>query len=371
MNDDIWDEEFDQHEAREILTKIYTSRRIPHAFLFSGKEGVGKFSTSLQYAKMLNQNIPQDKKNTVFSKIESISEPYIKYIFPLPRGKGELSDDSPYDKLSQDVIEQIHNHVSEKIKNPFYNFRIESSNNIKINSIRDIRKFISMKFDDFVYRFIIISDAHLMNDESQNALLKSLEEPPEGVIFVLLTPFPEMLLPTIISRCWKINFKPLSRDTVRNILIKKFSIDFETAEKVSYFSDGSVDEAIRLIEKEFELIIDSAINILRYSLAGRYNTAFKNFETFVENSPKESVRTLINLILKWLNDTIKKKNQIDDFYFEQYSDTLEKFNEKFNSSDVLKIYQNLEKLANSIDKNVSLNIATMNVIFEIASLAVR
>ena len=367
----IWEEEFGQNEAFDTLQKIYVSKRIPHAFLFSGKEGIGKHYTAIQYAEILNQNLSDEKKKNVLNKIRSLSEPYVKYIFPLPRGRGESGDDSPYEKLSQDLLEQIQQNIKEKSKNPFYNFKIDSANNIKINSIRDIRKFISLNYEEVDYRFIIINDAHLMNDEAQNALLKSLEEPPPGIIFILLTSQPDNLLPTIVSRCWKINFKPLQKEVIRNILEKYFNLDPQSAKKVSYFAEGSLDSALKLIEKDFEKIVDNAINILRYSLAGRYNTAFKILNTFVEDSPKESVKTLINLILRWLNDTIKKRNNLEDFYFEEYSDTLDKFNEKFSSSDVVQVFKNLEKLSFSIDRNASLNITAMNIIFEIASIAVR
>ena len=367
----IWEEEFGQDEAFGTLQKIYESNRIPHAFLFSGMEGVGKHYTAVQFAQILNGNLPDEKKTTVLSKIRSLSEPYIKYIFPLPRGRGESGDDSPFEKLSQDLIEQIHTKVKTKSQNPFYNFKIESANNIKINSIRDIRKFISLNYDEIDYRFIFIDNAHLMNDESQNALLKSLEEPPPGIIFILFTSQPEQLLPTIISRCWKINFKPLPKEIIKDILQKYFHLDSQSAKKVSYFAEGSVESAIKLIEKDFEKIIDNAINILRYSLAGRYNTAFKILNNFIEDSPKESVKTLINLILRWLNDTVKKRNDLDDYYFEEYSETLDKFNEKFSSSDVVQIFKNLEKLSTLMDRNTNLNIIAMNIIFEIASIAVR
>ena len=63
-----------------------------------------------------------------------------------------------------------------------------------------------------------------MNEESQNALLKNLEEPPDGVIIILCTSSPEKLRETIRSRCWKVNFRPLPSQIVKEILINKFCI---------------------------------------------------------------------------------------------------------------------------------------------------
>ena len=63
-----------------------------------------------------------------------------------------------------------------------------------------------------------------MNTEAQNALLKNLEEPPEGVIFILCTSSPEKLRETIRSRCWRINFQPLDDNQLYEILVEKFAL---------------------------------------------------------------------------------------------------------------------------------------------------
>ncbi|MBU1098805.1 MAG: hypothetical protein KKA84_00255 [Bacteroidetes bacterium] len=364
-------EGFVQNEAFATLTTIYNSNRIPHAFIFSGKEGVGKHSTAIEFAKLLNSNLPDEKRRIINRKIQCLEEPFVKYIFPLPRGKGETGDDTAYQKLPKDAIEQIQNEIKIKTENPFHTIRIDKANSIKINSIREIRKFISIGYDDVKYRFIIINDAHLMQDEAQNALLKGLEEPPEGIIFILLTPYVDKLLPTILSRCWKIDFKPLQRTIVQEVLENKFKLERDTAQKVSFFSDGSVTEGYRLSQKNFEEIIVSAINLLRFALAGRYNTAFKHMNEFLEDSPKESMNLLIGLIMRWLNDTVKNRNDLQDYYFENYSETLVKFNKKFNHADVLNVYEHLEEQQAAISKNVSLNVIAMNIIFDIASIAMR
>jgi len=94
---------------------MFDQRRVPHAFLFSGPEGVGKFFTALQFAKMVNTT--QDKANSLFinSKFSALQEPYIKLVFPLPRGKGESADDSATEKLSQDIIDSISDEIKIKL----------------------------------------------------------------------------------------------------------------------------------------------------------------------------------------------------------------------------------------------------------------
>jgi DNA polymerase III subunit delta' len=168
-----------QERVKQILNNFFQSKSIPHAFLFTGIDGVGKDNTAIQFAKALATNENSKESEKAVRLIEQLQEPYVKLIFPLPRGKNETDTSSPTEKLTQDEIELVREQIDIKSGNPFHKISIPKANTIKINSIRDIKKFLSMDYDEIGYRFVIISDAHLMNEEAQNALLKSLEEPPE------------------------------------------------------------------------------------------------------------------------------------------------------------------------------------------------
>lgn len=363
----LLDSSYGQTGVLSVLDKIINSSNIPHAFLFSGPAGVGKFNTAFNLAKDLNSN----GNPNVLKQIEKLAEPYVKLIVPLPRGKGETNDDSATDKLSKDTLTEIQNEFNKKSNNPFHEISIDGANNIKISSIRDIKKFVSINFSDVKYRVIIISDAHLMNDESQNALLKSLEEPPPGVIFFLLTPFHDQLLDTIKSRSWHLHFEPLTSDQVNEILMKYFNIEKDEAQKVSFFSNGSVKAALDLYENNIDYLLDKTISILRFSLARKYDSAFGEINEFISDSPKQRTEILIQLINKWLIDVVKNRSGYNDFYFEPYKETIVKFNERFSNVNVEQIYSSIDNLSTLIKRNVSLNLITMNIIFELASLGLR
>jgi len=367
-----WDALFEQIKAKEILTRIIESRRVPHAFLFYGQEGVGKFFSAIQFAKLLNSNHDSPTNETIYKRISALQEPYVKLILPLPRGKGETSDDSAIDKLSSDIIESIQEEVQKKRINPYYKINIENANLIKISSIRDVRKFVNINIDEMEYRFIIIYDAHLMNEQAQNALLKNLEEPPEGIIFILLTSDKNKLLPTIQSRCWQIQFEPLSEEAIKEILESYFFIKKEIIEKVIPFVEGSPLHAIDLIQNDFENGLERTVSFLRFSLAKRYNSAYRELIAFTEYNENNSIKILIMLIKKWLNDIIKNKYSITNgYYFNDYKETLFKFNSKFQKVSISKIFQILESMENNIDRNLNLNVLYLNLIFEIASLSIR
>lgn len=355
---------YGQNRAIDLLDKINSSQKIPPAFLFKGMEGTGKFLTALHFVSQINSHLKA-------KKITRLSEPYIKYIFPLPRGKGETSDDTAFEKLDSDTVKNIQEEIVKKSKNPYYKLNIESANFIKINSIRDIRKFISLNFDEMNHRIIIIEDSHMMNDEAQNALLKNLEEPPEGIIFILITPYANRLLPTIQSRCWQINFEPLESAEITKILTEFFDVDEQLAEQVSHFCNGSIVDATDLINNNFEKLLEDTIFLLRYSLGKKYHSTINFVNKFVEENSADSLKLLIQMITKWLNDTVRNKVSYRHYYFADFTDTLIKFNQQFGDKPVNETINKLNRLSSAIDRNVNLNIIILGIIFELSFITMR
>ena len=369
--DEIWEDIYEQESAKEILKGIYDSRRVPHAFLFYGPEGVGKFFAALQFAKLLYSKPDVPGHENILKKISHLQEPYIKLVMPLPRGRGESGDDSSTEKLTKEQLESITEEINKKASNPYHKIIIENANTIKINSIRDIKKFLDIGYSEIPYRFVFIVDADLMNDQAQNALLKSLEEPPEGIIFFVITSDKEKLLPTIQSRCWTINFEPLSNKSISQILVNNFRIDGDLAEKAAYFSNGSVTQAVYLANKEFKKLLEGTISFLRYSIGKRYQSAYKELTNIMENQSEEEYKLVINLMKNWLNDVLRVRFSYDKFYFNEYEDTFTKFNDRYSESNIQRIITNLELLETYYARNLNLNVLILNVIFELATLSSR
>lgn len=353
-----------QENALNLLTEIYSKKRIPNALLFSGSEGVGKFNTAIQFLKLINQNSPK----TILNKITNLSEPYVKYIMPLPRGKGETNTDTPTSKLSQDILDDITFQLKYKSENPFHKIQIKNANNIKINSIREINKIVSLNFDEIPYRGIIISEAHKMTIEAQNAFLKNLEEPPEGIIYILISDNPDALLTTIKSRCWEINFSPLANENLSSILVNNYKFSEEECKSLLPFAQGSVTNAVFLKENNISDLLHKTILILRYSLAKKYFTAIKEFNNVIENDSLVSYQMILDLIISWLNDTLKVKYGLTDIGFLEYKETIEKFNKRFSKVKVDLLTNKLVEYRNAPLKNVSLNLLALNVIFELSSI---
>lgn len=368
MND-YFDGIIGQKSVKNILNKVINNSKIPHAFLFQGIDGSGKELISIRFAQAVNKKFSSvDGNNPAIKKIAYLAEPYIKYIFPLPRGKNETDSSSAIEKLSQAEIQIIQEEINKKILNPYYKLKIPKAQNIKINSIREIKKFLSLDYSDIKFRIILISNAHLMNEAAQNALLKNLEEPPEGVIFVLTTPFPALLRETIRSRCWIVNFEPLRYSEITEILIKYFNIEKAGAESVAPFAGGSVSSALSLLENDFEHLKEKTIFILRYSFGRKYSSALNEFSAFISEGDSESVKTLIQMIIVWLNDVQKFRFGDENLFFKDYKETLEKFNKRFPDIELNDLVSQLEKLISVFKNNVNLNTIILALIFKLSSL---
>lgn len=358
-----------QQRVKKILSNFNSVSKIPHALLFTGPDGVGKENFAIRFAQSVNSNLLNaEKKERVLNQISNLSEPFVKYIIPLPRGKNETDSDTPTAKLSNDEMDLLHEELGKKIKNGYHKIKLPKANNIKINSIREIKKFLSLEFSDVECRFIIISSAHLMSEPAQNALLKNLEEPPPGVVFILITSFPKRLRETIRSRCWIINFDPLSHEELVSILTKHFNVDKNIANTVAPFTDGSVTMALKLIEMDIGDLSEKTISILRYSFGKKFHSAFNELSSLLAEEGSDNIQLIIKMIITWLNDLQKYKMNVDHYFFKQHKETLEKFNSKFPDVELMDIVYRIDKLSSYVKNNVNINLLAANLIFELSAL---
>lgn len=372
MSNDNWKGIYGQDTVKDLLDSLLSSDKIPHAFLFKGNDGIGKEYTAIRFAQLLNLRYSNKGSHQNISQfIQNLNEPYVKYIFPLPRGRNETEASGPYEKLSQEENEIVKEELKEKIGNPYYPMKIPKANQIKISSIRDIRRFLSMDYSDVKFRFVIISSAHLMNEESQNALLKNLEEPPEGIIFILATPYPEQLRETIRSRCWIINFHTLKTTEVENIIVSEFKIEKRMAKSVAPFSNGSVTNALNLLQYDMAVLKEKTILILRYSFGKRYHSALDEINSFISEQGSDALKMLLLMIISWLNDLQKYRSGITDYFFDDYLETLQKFNLRFSDVRLDEIVFKLDRFASLIKNNINLNTLALNIVTELSLLPQR
>jgi len=174
---------------------------------------------------------------------------------------------------------------------------------IKIKQIRDIISDVAKKPFENGYKTVIIEEADKLTQDAQDAFLKTLEEPPQHTVFMLLTENHNRILPTIVSRCQVFQFRPLDAKEIEKYLQVKQNWPGADISAAARYSGGTIGRALALLEdKNFESIRDSYVNILDKTLGGRFSDALGLASETVDT--REAAEAFLNFCLEWFRDLV-------------------------------------------------------------------
>lgn len=194
------------------------------------------------------------------------------------------------------------------------------------------------------YKIYIIPDAENMTLQAQNALLKTIEEPPAYAIILLLASNSDLFLQTIISRCILLNIKPVPEGTIKNLLMRKYMVtDYEAAVAAS-FADGNIGKAIRLASSEDfnrlkSAVVDSLKKIDKFDMTDVID------RVKLASEFKNDIDEYFNLVRIWFRDVAMLKSTGDPdrvTYKDEYKN-IKKQAQKFS-------YMGIEKAVEAVDK---------------------
>ncbi|THF69084.1 DNA polymerase III subunit gamma/tau [Deinococcus sp. Arct2-2] len=208
-----WDEVVGQEHVKDVLRAALEQGRVGHAYLFSGPRGVGKTTTARLIAMTANCTGPS----------------------PKPCGECE-SCLSVRSGNHPDVLE------------------IDAASNNSVDDVRDLREKVGLAAMRGGKKIYILDEAHMMTRNAFNALLKTLEEPPSHVIFILATTEPEKIIPTILSRCQHYRFRRLTPEEIAGKLAglaqkEGMNADPDALQLIGRLADGAMRDGESLLER--------------------------------------------------------------------------------------------------------------------------
>lgn len=221
----------------------------------------------------------------------------------------------------------------------------EKSNVISVREMREqVVNTIDVKPYKGPYKIYIIDEAEKMNNAAQNAILKTIEEPPVYAVLLLLTTNRGAFLPTILSRCILLNVKPVEECSVKKYLMDHFHIPKETAEFCAGYSMGNIGKAKdAALSEEFLEIRDFNISVLQYI---HETEDFEIIEKVkILKKWKDSIDDCLDMMLMWFRDILflKVLGNNKNLIFKEYYSVIKK------QGDLL-ILENIEEILKKIDQ---------------------
>lgn len=257
------------HEsAKQRLRNFVTTGRIPHAILFEGPSGIGKFALARAFAQYIHCERPIDGdscgKCPACIQHASFNHIDTHYVFPV------VKKTSPQKSFSDDYYDEWKEFVEQ---NQYMNFEkwpaalgnTNAQPAIYVDESAELIRKLSFTSHKSQYKIVILWLPERMNDECANKLLKLIEEPHGDTLFLMVSNNPSLILPTIYSRTQRIELKRLPDQVIADYLTTTYAIDKQDALALAHIADGSMIEAEKAVSlsDESKLFLDLFIQLMR------------------------------------------------------------------------------------------------------------
>ena len=305
-----------QEQIKEHLQNALASHKISHAYIINGEKSSGKEYIAKVFAMAL-----QCEKGGAEPCQECHS------------CKQVLSKNQP------DIIRLTH----------------EKPNTISVDDIRkQVNGDVAIKPYSSPYKIYIINEAEKMNAQAQNALLKTLEEPPEYAVILLLTANLNALLPTIISRCVVLNMKPVPDEKVRRFLMEQMQVPDYKADVCVAFARGNVGKAKALASsEEFENVKNEALSLVKYIKDMELHEIMAAIKKISEY--KLEINDYFDIMAIWYRDVLlfKATQDVNHLVFREELTAIRKCAQRSSYEGIENIVKALDTAKHRLDANVN------------------
>ncbi len=316
-----------QEQLKEHLQNALETGKISHAYIIDGEKSSGKEFIAKVFATALQ--CEQGGKDPC-GQCHSC--------------KQALSDNHP------DIIRITH----------------EKPNTISVDDIREqLNSDVAIKPYSSKYKVYIVNDADKMTPQAQNALLKTLEEPPVYTVILLLTSNINALLPTILSRCVVLHMKPVADALIRKYLMEELQVTDYKAEVCVAFARGNVGKAKALASSEdFENIKADALSMLKYVQEMELYEMMAAVKKITEY--KLYITDYLDICAVWYRDVLlfKATNDVNHLIFKEETQTIRKIAQRTSYEGIERVIDALEKAKKRLDANVNFELTMELLLLE-------
>ncbi|MBQ6695579.1 MAG: DNA polymerase III subunit delta [Lachnospiraceae bacterium] len=243
----------------------------------------------------------------------------------------------------------------------------EKPNTISVDDIRaQVNNDVAIKPYSSKYKVYIISEAEKMTPQAQNAILKTLEEPPAYAVILLLVSNINSLLPTILSRCVTLNMKPVRDELVKRYLMETLKVPDYKADVCVAFARGNVGKAKLLASsEEFDNIKSEALSLLKYIKEMEMQEIIAAIKKI--NEYKLEIQDYFDIISIWYRDVLlfKATNDTNELVFREETPTIRKVAGRCSYEGIERVIQALSTAKKRLDANVNFDLVMELLLLEI------
>ena len=308
-----------QEQLKEHIQNAIASNKVSHAYIINGERNAGKEFIARIFAMTLQcEKGGKEPCNECHSCKQALShnQPDIVYV----------SHEKPNSIGVEDIRGQINNDIGIK---PYSSPR----------------------------KIYIMNEGEKMTPQAQNALLKTLEEPPEYAVILILTDNVEGLLPTIISRCVVLNMKPVPDKLVKKYLMEELGVPDYKANICVAFARGNIGKAKLLASsEEFEKVKDEAITLVKYINDMEINEIVKAIKKIMEY--KLDVNDYLDILTVWYRDALlyKATKDVNSLVFKNEFQQIRKVADRSTYEGIETIVKALQQSRRRLEANVNFDL---------------
>jgi DNA polymerase III subunit delta' len=365
-----------QKEIKESLIRTVQEGRISHAQMFYGPEGSGKLALAIAYAQYIccTGQKGDDSCGICPScvKIVKLVHPDLHFVFPATASSSSKSDETPVEKAMEHWRELV-------IENPFFDqyqwydrIGIENKQGlIGVKESAEIIRKLNMKSYESDFKILVMWLPERMNSTSANKLLKMIEEPPAGTVFLLVSEATGEVLPTILSRTQLIRIPRLKDQDIREAMKTRFNLSDEQTEDIITLADGNYNKALNAVTDDglnngnfmqFQAFMRVAYS---YAAPSRDTSRMAELVDLVDEIAKtgrEKQKMLLSYGLRIIRENFLMNTGHSGIshmavYEREWS---QKFSRFINGKNVIDIYEELNNAYNHISANANAKIVFLD-----------